>query len=74
MEHENEESFKLYYIIEYIKQNFIGLIMLVFVFLIIYTVDNINKYNALLSQLPKPNSTPISFLKIIPKGKKNKKN
>ena len=74
MEYQNEESFKLYYIVEYIKQNFIGLIMFVFVFFIIYAVDNINNYNALLLQLPKPNGIPISFSKIIPKGKKNKKN
>jgi hypothetical protein len=74
MDYQNEESFKLYYIVEYIKQNFIGLIMFVFVFFIIYAVDNINNYNTMLLQLPKQNSIPISFSKIIPKGKKNKKN
>lgn len=52
MDYQNEDSFNLYYIVDYIKQNFIGLIIFVIVFLIIYIVDYINNYNLMLFQVP----------------------
>lgn len=72
MDNQNEEPFNLYSIIEYVKENYIGLLMLIFAFLIIYIVDNINQYNNMLFSLPTPGS--ISVPKILQKNKKNKKN
>lgn len=77
----SESEITFYSIFEYIKDNFIGLLMLIFAFIIIYIVDRINYFNAsnitsvlpmnlptmINSQLPIKNSK-----KVI--GKKNKKN
>ena len=41
-------------IIEYIKDNYIGLILFIFAFFIIYFVDYINGLNALMYSTPSP--------------------
>lgn len=50
------EHFALYYIIQYISENFIGLLLLILAFFIIYIVDHINRLNSILfaPQLPIP--------------------
>jgi hypothetical protein len=55
----------------YIKDNFIGLLMLMCVFVIIYLVDNINQLNAFLFSI-QPN-IPTSTITLNYKKLKNKK-
>lgn len=69
MNYESEEQLTIYSVIEYISENFIGLILLVFAFLIIYFVDYINRLN---SMLLSPES-PIPVLPTKLKSKKLKK-
>ncbi len=67
MNDETNEQWTFYSIIEYVLENFIGLTLLIFTFLIIYFVDHINQLNANIytPQLP--------ILPIKPKSKKLKK-
>ena len=53
---ETNEQWTLYSIIQYISENFIGLMLLIFAFFIIYFVDHINRLNSMLfaPQLPVP--------------------
>lgn len=51
---ENEHFFNIF---EYIKENFIGLTLLLFVFFIIYFVDYINRLNMLIYAAPR--SMPV---------------
>ena len=44
----NNEEWTLNSIVEYISENFIGLILLILAFFIIYFVDHINQLNAIL--------------------------
>jgi hypothetical protein len=69
MNYETDEQSTIYSIIEYISEHFIGLILLVFAFLIIYFVDHINNLNAVL--LPPQSSFPTTPIKV--KSKKIKK-
>jgi hypothetical protein len=75
MDYQNEQLFKVYYILDYIKQNFIGFIMLIFAFLIIYIVDHINNYNMKIFSLPTTINTYANIHPNIspPKAKKHKK-
>lgn len=62
---QNEESFSFF---EYISENFIGLLLLMCVFLIIYFVDYINRFNALIlassqGQIASPISIPNKLVK-----------
>ena len=50
----NEESFTLETLVQYIKENFYGLILLVFAFVIIYFVDYTSRVNALIFSIPPP--------------------
>ena len=75
---DNEEPITFNSITEYIKENFIGLLMFIFAFFIIYAVDYINQLNATIYALPVPtpghsNTLPINMTKILSKRKKNKK-
>ena len=47
----NDEPFS---VIQYIKENFVGLLLLLLVFLIIYFVDHISRINALIFAMPSP--------------------
>ena len=74
----NKEPITFYSISEYIKENFIGLIMLIFAFFIIYIVDYINQLNTTSFSMPvptpgHPNMLPINMTKIISKREKRKK-
>jgi len=51
MDIQSKESINL---IEYISDNFIGLLLLISVFIIIYFVDHINRLNAMIFQTPLP--------------------
>lgn len=63
-------------VINYIKENFIGLLMLICVFLIIYIVDHINYVNSKLFSTPSPIPIPgiisNNVQNIIKKVKKTK--
>jgi hypothetical protein len=74
---DNEQTITFYSVTEYIKENFIGLLMLIFVFFIVYFIDYINRLNSL-STLPiptpgYPNTLPINMTKMLSKRKKHKK-
>lgn len=69
MNYETEKQWTLYSIMEYISENFIGLILLLSTFYIIYFVDHINRLNSVLFNPTSPNqTTPIKV-----KSKKFKK-
>jgi len=67
MNYESEEEWTIYSIMEYISENFIGLILLLFTFFIIYFVDHINRLNSVLL------SPPIPVVPLKVKSKKLKK-
>lgn len=74
----DDEQWSIYSIMEYISENFIGLILLVFTFLIIYFVDYINNLNAIImssqSSIPQLSIPQIPIPKIpIPLKVKSKK-
>jgi hypothetical protein len=48
---ENEYFFNIF---QYIKDNFMGLCLFIFAFLIIYFVDYINRLNSLIYSIPAP--------------------
>lgn len=68
---ETNEQWTLYSIIQYISENFVGLMLLIFAFFIIYIVDHVNRLNSMLfaPQLP----VPIKTVPIKVKSKKIKK-
>lgn len=72
----NEENLDFNTIVEYIKENFIGLCLFLLAFYIIYFVDYINYLNAsLYSSTPMvgiPGSLPINNLTKIIKKKSKK--
>lgn len=51
MDSEFEENIS---VIEYIKENFVGLCLLVFAGVIVYVVDHVNRINALFFPSPSP--------------------
>lgn len=53
---EINEQWTLYSIIQYISENFVGLMLLILAFFIIYIVDHVNRLNSMLfaPQLPVP--------------------
>ena len=52
MDNQNLENEKIFNILEYVKDNFIGLILLLIAFFIIYFVDYINKLNIMIYSTP----------------------
>lgn len=70
------KSFDINYIINYIYNNYIQLILLICVFLIIYIVDRINQYNNQIFGLPQipglpiPGQQTINLSEKIPKKKR----
>ncbi len=70
-----DEPFSL---LQYIKENFVGLLLLLLVFLIIYFVDHISRINALIFAMPSPmqgiqvasNNIAMAITKKIKKVKK----
>ena len=67
MNYGSEEEWTVYSIMEYISENFFGLILLLFTFFIIYFVDHINRLNSILL------SPPIPVVPLKVKSKKLKK-
>lgn len=70
MDKESDNFFTLNSIIHYIRENIIGLLLLILVFFIIYFVDYINYLNSFIFSSPLPMILPAT--QINPK-KKNKK-
>ncbi len=55
MNSENEEEpFSLNSLIEYVNENFYGLLLFILAFFIIYFVDYISRINALIFAMPSP--------------------
>lgn len=50
----NDEPISLYYIIQYVEENFFGLLLLLLAIFIIYFVDYISRINALMFAMPSP--------------------
>lgn len=69
-----EEPLTLNFIIQYIRENAVGLLMFLSVFLIIYCVDHINRFNTLLYSMPSTiPGIPLNNQIINKKSKKFKK-
>jgi hypothetical protein len=67
-----DEFTTLYSIIEYVTENFVGIILLILAFFIIYIVDHINNLNSIItSSIPQLSSPQILNNKV--KTKKVKK-
>lgn len=47
-----DEPITFYSVINYVRENIIGLLMFIAVFIIIYCVDHINKFNTMLYSMP----------------------
>jgi len=75
MNSEVDEQWTVHSFIEYMSENFVGLILLVLAFFIIYFVDHINQLNAMIfdssTSLPNMSSSQISLI-IKPNSKKQK--
>lgn len=71
MNTETNEQFNFYSIIEYISENFIGLLLLIFAFFIIYFVDYINQLNSIIFS-PQV-QVPVPLIQFKTKSKKFKK-
>jgi hypothetical protein len=55
-----DEFTTLYSIIEYVTENFVGIILLILAFFIIYIVDHINNLNSIItSSIPQLSSNQI---------------
>ena len=75
---ENNEDFSIYNInsiINFIKENYIQILLFILVFIIIYVVDYISNINAMIFAMPSPipGVSPTQPKLNLPKGKKNKK-
>lgn len=68
----NDDSFTLQTLLEYIRENFYGLLLLVFAFYIIYIVDYISHINTLIFAMSSPIPGVSSTLNNIAITKTNK--
>jgi hypothetical protein len=75
MKGDNLENAEELDILEYIEGNYIGILLFVFAFIIVYFIDYVNGLNAIIysteAQIPVNDKT--IFNKKNPNGKKNKK-
>jgi len=77
MNSELDEQWTVHSVMEYMSENFIGLILLILAFFIIYFVDHINQLNAMIfdssTTLPNMSSSHIPQINLIkPNSKKQK--
>ncbi len=68
-----DEQFTIFSAIEHIRQNIVGVMLFALVFFIIYCVDHINRFNALLYSTPNPIQGVTNAVQNIKKHKKFKK-
>ena len=54
MNNQNLENEKKFVILEYVKENFLGLLLLLVAFFIVYFVDYINQLNLIIYSTPVP--------------------
>jgi hypothetical protein len=73
MDNQNLENEKTFNILEYVKENLLGLILLLVVFFIIYFVDYINQLNVLIYSTPSPIPLPVASPQKISKRKFKKR-
>jgi len=59
MNNQNLENKKTFDILEYVKENFIGLLLLLVAFFIIYFVDYINQLNIIIYSTPVTGLTSV---------------
>jgi hypothetical protein len=72
--HLYDDSYSLHSFIEYVNENYIGLLLLLFAVYIVYIVDHISYLNSLMFVMPSPiPGAQISTANILPKTSKNKK-
>lgn len=69
-----DEEYSLLYFIDYIRENYIGLLLLLLAFFIIYVVDYISRINALIFAMPSPIPGISSSSTIQPPKLHKKKN
>jgi hypothetical protein len=70
----NYEFTTLYSIIEYVTENFVGIILLILAFFIIYIVDHINNLNSIMtSSIPQLSIPQVSSAQILNNKVKTKK-
>ena len=69
MDNQNLENEKTFNILEYVKDNLPGLILLLVAFFIIYFVDYINQLNALIYSTPSPIPLAVASPQKISKRK-----
>lgn len=67
MNNEILDNLKTFNILEYLKENFLGILLLLVVFFIIYFVDYINQLNIIIYSTP---SQILDLKSIIPSSKK----
>ncbi len=67
----NDEEISLF---EYIRENFIGLLLLILAFFIIYLVDYISRINSLIFSIPSPIPGVTNSINIQPISKRKFKN
>ncbi len=68
-----DEQFTMFSAIQHIKQNIVGVMLFALVFFIIYCVDHINRFNALLYSTPIVVHGITNAVQNIKKHKKSKK-
>lgn len=59
MNNQNLENEKKFVILEYVKENFLGLLLLLVAFFIVYFVDYINQLNLIIYSTPFPVLTSV---------------
>jgi len=64
----SDNNFSLYGLLEYIKSNFVGLLLLLLAVFIVYFVDHISRINAMLFSMP--SAIPSISNTIVPKKSK----
>lgn len=66
MNDESDEQWTVHSVMEYLSENFIGLILLILAFFIIYFVDHINELNAMIvdSSTTLPNMSSLQIPQI----------
>ena len=67
----NEQS-TLYFIIEYVSENFIGITLLILAFFIIYIVDHINQLNSIIMSPQLSSPQLLNTIKLKPKKLKKR--
>jgi purine-cytosine permease-like protein len=69
----NNDKFDIYYILKYISENIIGILLLILAIIIVYIVDSICFYNSKMFSIPSPIPGVIPSQPLLQKNRKFKK-